>query len=154
MLSVSLPLPRGFAENFPPTLSGSNIFQVNLRQPSVYTFNATDEGDNFTVTISGNQPSNSTLVESGGLYTFTRTLQKLDNATITFLATDSLNAVTMLMPQTLLCACENDGVCTTEGLLTTDQDPLTMNCECQQGIRRDDCIWPCSKHSQPFLPMT
>lgn len=80
-------------ENFPPSLEGSDIFQVYLSHQSVYTFNATDEADNFTVAISGGQPSNSSLVNVGSVYTFTWTLQELENRTLTFLAVDFLGAV-------------------------------------------------------------
>ncbi len=120
-------------------LGGSEVFLVTLRQESVYFFNATDEGDNFTVTISGDQPVNSSLENNGSLYTFTWSLQELDNRTITFLASDSMNAVSMLDPQILFCVCENNGTCTLDGLLSTDQNPLIMNCECQQGKHTD--IW-------------
>lgn len=135
-----------FAENFPPTLVGSDTFQVDLNRQSAYTFNATDEG-NFTVTISGDLPSNSSLENIGSLYTFTWTLREIVNRTLTFLATDSLSAVSMLQPQLLICACENNGTCTTNGLLSTDQNPLIMNCECQPGTSTYSMPYTHTKHT-------
>ncbi len=120
-------------ENFPPMLGGSEVFLVTLRQESVYFFNATDEGDNFTVTISGDQPVNSSLENNGSLYTFTWTLQELDNTSVSFLAMDSFGAVSMLDPQVQICVCENGGTCTLNGLSSITSDPLILNCECQQG---------------------
>lgn len=121
------------AENFPPTLSGSDAFQVILGQESVYVFNATDQGDNFTVTINGDRPVNSSLENSGSVYTFSWTLRELANASVSFMATDSFGAVSMLDPQVQICACENSGSCTVEGLSSTTGDPLLLNCECTQG---------------------
>ena len=122
-----------FTENFPPRIEGSGVFVVNLHQESFYFFNVSDEGDSFTVAISGGQPNNSTLRSNGSLYTFTWTLMELKNSTVTFVANDSFDAVSMLTPQIQICACENNGTCTIEGLTSVDQNPLVLNCECSPG---------------------
>ena len=57
------------------------------------------------------------------------------NATVSFVAMDVMNASSLLDPQVLVCACQNGGNCTLEGILDQDADPFIMNCVCTEGMR-------------------
>ena len=126
-----------FAVNNPPRMEGPQTFQVDIGQESVYIFNATDEGDSFTVNVIGGLPVNSALDPgpNGTVYTFTWTLMESDNITVVFSATDSQNATYILTPQVQICRCENNGNCTLDGLLNLEQNPILMNCQCTEGKR-------------------
>ena len=74
-----------------------------------------------------------TLVKAGpDMYNFTFDVSAVINSTVSFVASDTLNASSLLDPQLLVCAC-NSGNCTLEGLLDRDSDPLIMNCLCSEG---------------------
>ena len=60
--------------------------------------------------------------------------------TLTFIATDSLGAIAFLQPQLLVCPCQNEGNCTTGGLLDTAANPLLMNCLCNPGNKHAKCV--------------
>ena len=117
--------------NLPPRLNGSEEFMVTVGQMSVYQFTASDT-DNFTLSANtGGLPN--TLVKAGpDMYNFTFDVSAVINSTVSFVASDTLNASSLLDPQLLVCAC-NSGNCTLEGLLDRDSDPLIMNCLCSEG---------------------
>ena len=118
-------------ENLPPRLNGSAAFMVTTGQPSIYQFIANDS-DAFDLQVLGGL-SGSLTEEMGGMYTFTVNISTTSNITVSFIATDTLNASTLLNPQVSICACQN-GNCTLEGVLNRDADPLIMNCICQEGM--------------------
>ena len=79
-----------------------------------------------------------TLMQEGESYSLT--VHENDtslNATVSFIAMDMLNASSLLDPQVLVCACQNGGNCTLEGIIGRDVDPLIMNCICTEGILVD-----------------
>ena len=114
---------------------------VTVGQPSVYQFTASDI-ENFTLSATlGGLPNTLVNVESD-IYTFTINAPVVFNSTVSFTATDTLNASSLLDPQVLVCAC-NSGNCTLDGLLDRDSDPLIMNCLCSEG---EDTYMSVAKH--------
>ena len=108
-------------------------FRVNLGEEAVYTIEVIDPGDNVTFTVLGGLPLNSFLDElDGGQYSFKWSLQELTNEPLVFVATDTRNASSTHTPTVEVCACANDGVCTVDGLLTTNTT-ITMACLCSEG---------------------
>ena len=127
--------------NFPPAISGASRFRVNTGEESIYAFNVTDS-DNFTVSVMGETPFNASLETVGTVYTFRWVLASPDNISVAFSAVDSLLARSVLNPQVEICACENSGTCTLDGILDLDADPIVMNCECPEGIMYV-CMYVC-----------
>lgn len=125
--------------NDPPILMGNNIFLVTIGERSYYTFNVTDDHNNFTLTVEGGLPDNATLQVDGSSYTLTWTLSlslnqiSSFNKTIAIIAKDELNATALLNPQIRICACGEGGSCTAEGLLNVSSNPLILNCDCSPG---------------------
>ncbi len=119
-------------DNFPPNITASNVFLVNLRQESVFMLTVTDPGDEFSLNIRGGLPENSILDESGGQFTFRWILQQVTFEPLVFVANDSRNATTLFIPTVEVCACENGGTCTRNGLLTNNATIL-LNCQCSNG---------------------
>ena len=120
-------------DNFAPNISGNGTFRVNSREESIYTIKIDDPGDNYTTSVQGGLPPNSLLEELGdGEYSFKWNLQELTNDPLVFVATDTRNASSTHTPIVEVCACANDGVCTVDGLLTTNLT-ITMACICSEG---------------------
>ena len=123
-----------FTVNFPPTINGPTTFQVNIGEESIYTFNATDEGDTFIVTVMGGLPEGSALEEDGGIYMFRWTLMDPNIViSLAFLATDSEGASASLNPRVEICNCQNNGNCTVGGVENLDNTTILLNCECLDG---------------------
>ena len=89
--------------NFPPTITGSDTFQIDVNQNSIYVVNVTDPGDTFNVTV---------MDESGTLpdFTLTKGLQEaeyilnisltvVNGFTFSIVATDSMGASSNIQPQ-------------------------------------------------------
>ena len=55
------------------------------------------------------------------------------NISLKFEAKDDFQAVSVHSVQVQLCACENGGNCTTDGLLTITGDTLVLACNCPEG---------------------
>ena len=100
-----------------------------------------DDQNEATISIVNDLPNNAYLFNNGsGLYTL-RWLIDLPtadlpnfNRTLSIVATDNLNATTLLTPQIQICACDpQGGNCTLEGLIDVMSNPLTLNCECGLG---------------------
>ena len=124
----------------PPRLEGSDVFMVTVGQPSVYTFTVTDDSDVVVPVIEGGLPENANLTSEGNVYTLTWLLMSPTsdllnfNRTIRIIATDTLNATSLLVPQLQVCACNSEGGnCTLEGLIDIIANPLILNCECNLG---------------------
>ena len=120
-------------ENYPPVINGSSVAMVKINYTSVYTFTVTDE-DNFTVGVINGAPIGASLTGYHGNYKFTWTSKNIENMSLTFYATDSLNASSLLNVQIQQCACQNSGKCTLLGAVVSDQNSLVMNCDCLQGM--------------------
>lgn len=125
--------------NDPPILLGHNIFFITIGERSHYTFNVTDDHNNFTLTVEGGLPDNASLQIDGSSYTLSWTLSlpvnqiNSFNKTIAIIAKDELNATALLNPQIQICACGEGGNCTAEGLLNVSTNPLILNCDCSPG---------------------
>lgn len=121
------------AENLNPEIAGSATFRVHVNEESVYNFQVVDPGDNFTVDIEDGLPSNPLLHDLGnGDYRFVWNLMEVTNIPLVILATDSRNATSVHIPIVEVCACTNNGICTVDGLLTTNTT-ITMACICGEG---------------------
>ena len=112
---------------------GPLTFMVTLDTTSEYVFNVTDT-NSFNVSL-GEELFDEYLTQDGDLFTFTWNLTEFENTTLTFIAMDSLGAIAFLQPQLFVCPCQNNGSCTTGGLLDTAANPLLMNCLCNPGIK-------------------
>ena len=124
-------------DNFPPNMTGESVFNVTVGQRAVYTFTVVDE-DTFTVEVVGGIPEGATFEDNGeGEYTFSWNLEVITNRSdvpaLSFRATDSGGAVSLLTPQLVVCPCTNDGECTLRGILNTALPVLILNCICPEG---------------------
>ena len=125
-------------DNFPPNITGESVFNVTVGQKAVYNFTVVDEGDTFTVEVVGGIPEGAIFEDNGeGGYTFSWNLEVITNRSdvpaLSFRATDSGGAVSLLTPQLVVCPCTNDGECTLRGILNTALPVLIMNCICPEG---------------------
>ena len=95
------------------------------------------DNDNFTVSltsiITGNLTDFIKPPQGGTEYKFIWELLEVSNDTVEFVATDSFSATSQLAPTIEMCACENGGVCTLDGVTNLDQNPIVMNCNCPDG---------------------
>ena len=105
---------------------------MNVGQRSDYTFTVTDESGSPDVTVQG--PDTYSLTPNGDTYTFSWTVSGVIDYSLTFVAVDSMNAVSTLSPRVEICACQNNGVCTLEGILGIVGNVIDMECECTPGI--------------------
>lgn len=122
--------------NNPPQIQGGEIFRVNVGFESIYTFTVTDDSDSdITVGIVGDMLDGSVLERSGTTYTFKWTLAAPTNASsLVFYANDSLNAVSVLNPRVEMCACQNNGNCTLDGVEPAVNNIVIMTCNCPGGM--------------------
>ncbi len=122
-----------FAENFPPNISSEAVFRVFLGLVNNFTLTVVDPGDNFTLSVQGGLPLHSVLekVEEDS-YIFSWNLMELTNEQLVFIANDSRGASSMFSPIVEVCACVNGGVCTQEGLITSNAT-ITLKCMCTEG---------------------
>ena len=116
------------------------MFTITIGQPSIYQFVATDT-NNFTITVMGGIGE---LTQDGDTYSLTVHVNDTSlNTSMSFLAMDVLNASSLLDPQVLICACQNGGNCTLDGIIGRDADPLIMDCICNEGIFKliSNSVW-------------
>ena len=111
---------------------------MTVGQRAVYNFTVVDEGDTFSVEVVGGIPEGASFEDNGeGEYTFNWNLEVVTNRSdvpaLSFQATDSGGAVSLLTPQLVVCPCTNDGECTRRGILNTALPVLVMNCICPEG---------------------
>ena len=121
-------------DNFPPKISGNSTFIVAVEQVSIYDFTVEDIDDNITVGVVGGLSYDATLVGYKGAYTFSWTIPKVDNVSLTFFAMDSFNATSILSVQLQVCACRNGGNCTSTGLSYIEAQSIIMRCDCPKGM--------------------
>ena len=122
-----------FTDNFPPNITATATFRINLGVEAVLSLLVTDPGDNFTLGIDGGLPENSTLEEAGEQeYVFRWNLQQITDQSLEFIATDTREATSSFMPRVEICACRNDGLCTLTGVVS-DKPTVVMNCQCSEG---------------------
>ena len=115
---------------------------ATVGEESGYTFTVSSDSQNINVIIlhegeetlpSGVQLNN----PDGDSYTITWT--PADNTSVlnlTIVAVDLNfeNISSIFKPVVHLCACENGGNCTIDGLLTNDFSFVVLNCKCPEGI--------------------
>ena len=119
--------------NYPPRIESSiPTFQVTVGEQAAYSFTVTDpnDGDTFTVSVQGGLPNNSVL-HSG--YTFVWTPSEVVDAALTFVATDSMGGTATFTPRLEICACQNGGNCTLDGVQNTLSNTIIMACMCTEG---------------------
>ena len=114
---------------------------ATVGEESVYTFTVSSDSQNINVIIlhegeetlpSGVQLNN----PDGDSYTITWTpadSTSVLNLTIVAVDPNLENISSFFNPVVQLCACENGGNCTTDGLLANDLNFIILNCECSQG---------------------
>ena len=94
----------------------------------------TDDNNNYNVSVIGGLPGNSTLSSDGVMeYVFKWYLVQAVNVSLMFEAKDNFDAVSVLNVQVQICACENDGNCTVDGLLSISGSSIVLNCQCLEG---------------------
>ena len=114
---------------------------ATVGEESVYTFTVTSDSQNIIVIIlhEGEEtlPSGVQLNDpDGDSYTITWTPSdntSVLNLTIVAMDPNFENISSFFDPVVQLCACENGGNCTTDGLLDTDFSFIILNCECPEG---------------------
>lgn len=67
------------------------------------------------------------------MYSFSWTLQEPTDLSLSFVATNSMNALSLLTPRVKICACSNGGTCTLDGILSIQNNSVVMACECPEG---------------------
>ena len=116
---------------------GPSSFLLNAGELTIYTFNASDDsGEQVQVNILSELLANATLLQvNSTTYNFTWSLSDPNHVSnLTFYASDSSGAVGVLSPEIVVCACQNGGNCTTEGVLSAQNNVLIMNCICPSGM--------------------
>ena len=115
------------------------MFEVTIGEESVYNFALTDDrDDSIEVNIEGGFIEYElTLVPNSNNFTYTVTLVDTTNvsniSTLIFSANDSMSAVGVLSPRLEICACQNGGNCTQEGILGTVNNVVVLQCTCPGG---------------------
>ena len=130
-------LDSSFTANFPPNISADMVFSVTLGQESAYTILVEDQGDEITLAVLGGLPPNSALDHIGEKeYILRWNLQEVTTDSLTFFANDSNGASSTFTPIVEICACANGGICTRDGLLSTNATTI-LNCICHEGMYHD-----------------
>ena len=128
--------------SFPPNITAPETFMATVGEESVYTFTVSSDSENINVIIlhEGEEtlPSGVQLNNSDG-DSWTITWTPVDNTavlnlTIIAVDVDMNNISSFFNPVVQLCACDNGGNCTTDGLLDIDYSFVVLNCECPEGI--------------------
>ena len=127
--------------SFPPNITAPETFMATVGKESVYTFTVSSDSENINVIIlhEGEEtlPSGVQLNNPDG-DSWTITWTPADNTSVlnmTIVAVDlNMNDISSIFnPVVQLCACENGGNCTTDGLLDIDYSFVVLNCECPEG---------------------
>ena len=93
-----------------------------------------DESDDFSFKAIGNFPVAHELQNlANGMFSFVLTLTEPMLFNLTFEATDSFNASSILRPRLHVCGCQNGGNCTLDNLLNPNAVALVMSCDCPEG---------------------
>lgn len=125
-------------ENFPPTISGLESYNVTFGQVFMTQLNVTDAntGDNVTVTLvnppAGASFDNMTMI-------FTWNVSTYDNITIKFVATDSKGASSELSPSITMCYCANNSTCDYDAEAIVVNDITQIACSCDPAWTGDHC---------------
>ena len=111
---------------------------MTIGEASQYQFNVSDDRDIFNVSVVGGLPANTELTRNENVFTLTWELANSQNSrALSFVAYDDLDARASLDPQIQVCACENGGNCTLNGILNSEVNPIILNCECDPGMYKN-----------------
>ena len=86
-----------FVGNLPPVIEASDTFEITVGETATYTLNITDPGDTFTVTVDGEFTH--TFDQDDSIWTLSVTLSSVMGFSFSVVATDSLNATSVVTPQ-------------------------------------------------------
>ena len=86
-----------FVGNLPPVIEASDTFEITVGETATYTLNITDPGDTFTVTVDGEFTH--TFDQADSIWTLSVTLSSVMGFSFSVVATDSLNATSIVTPQ-------------------------------------------------------
>ena len=75
----------------------SDTFEITVGETAIYTLNITDPGDTFNVTVDGE--FSHTFVQDDSIWTLNVTHSSVMEFTFSVIATDSLNATSIIAPQ-------------------------------------------------------
>lgn len=117
-----------------------DVFSVVVGELRIFPILVTDvNGDTFTLTFSGgvvNAASSSLAQNSSGQYSFSILISDFSELDVVqplvFVVTDERNASSELVQRVEVCACVNDGDCTSDGILGTDST-IVQTCLCPDG---------------------
>ncbi|XP_019645326.1 PREDICTED: uncharacterized protein LOC109486081 [Branchiostoma belcheri] len=116
--------------NNPPTLTGPSNIRLRVGETFSTTLQATDESASVTITLDGV----GTLTQTSGLQaTFVWTPTSTDKATISWMATDGLNATAVFVPEITVCGCVNGGTCDYDNVGDRDEGFSPAACVCPNG---------------------
>ena len=124
------------ADNFPPTINGSAILEAVVGSQTTYYFTVTDDGDEPPmVFVLGNQPESAVLNQMDEqTYQYSFTLNEPVGFNLSFVASDNMEATSLLDPQMRVCGCASAADCTMLGVLAPSADPLVLECDCSPGM--------------------
>ena len=131
-----------FVVSFPPKINAPETFLATVGEESVYIFTVSSDSENINVIIlhKGEEilPSGIQLNNPVGEH-YIVTWTPADNTSVLLLTIvaanlDMNNIISFFNPIVQLCACENGGNCTTDGLPVNDFSFVLLNCECPEGI--------------------
>ena len=114
-------------ENFPPNITGPEVFEVTLQQTFTFDIQVEDTDLAFFSIVSGDVEGGNLEEDANNpsLYTFTWTPVNIPEIPIIFSASDELNASAQYIPIVQFCQCLN-GECTLEGVLDPTANPVTL----------------------------
>ena len=123
--------------NNPPVIVGPPTLLVTLGEEAELVFTVIDDNNLFKVFVVGGLPVNSTLTFTphNGFTSFTLrwTIFEIVDVSLMFEARDERSAVSVLSVQVQICACQNGGECTLNGLLSSSDRTVVLNCNCPEG---------------------
>ena len=130
-----------FIVSFPPNITAPETLMATIGKESIYSFTVNSDSENISVIIlhEGEEtlPSGVQLNSpDGGNWTITWTpADNLAALNLTMVAVDlNMNNISSFFnPVVQLCACDNGGNCTTNGLPVNDFSFVILNCECPEG---------------------
>lgn len=117
-------------------LSGLTTFRVIVGSTSSYIFTAVDT-DDVVVTIEGPPASHYTLIQNGNSYTLNFLVSSVFTYETMIVAMDTMDVASTLNPRVEICACQNGGNCTLDGIITQTSNVVDMLCMCTSGKNRN-----------------
>ncbi len=143
--------------NFPPSLSGRQLFNVTVGYVNVYPFFASDDQDEAidVYVVSSWQPYGvlEPVADSPGYYMFTVDLTEVTAAeflaanvhSLVFSASDSLGTYGELNPRVVVYPCTSNGNATALGEVMAQGTTEFLYCECSEGLTntaiRQSLLW-------------